>query len=84
MALFTISDMDDLLADRLRSRAAAHGRTLEQEVCAVLEEAMGNRPPNHGQKLIDTINAEFGPLGGVDLDLPSRFSNRELPKFDDH
>lgn len=80
MASITISDLDDEVRHRLRARAARNGRTMEEEVRAILGEAVAEEP--EPRNLI-TINREcFGPLGGVDLELPPREPIREPPKFD--
>ncbi|MGC5165229.1 FitA-like ribbon-helix-helix domain-containing protein [Luteimicrobium sp. DT211] len=39
MATITVSGIDDELMTKLRARAAAHGRSLEAEVRAILVEA---------------------------------------------
>lgn len=83
MATLTIEKLDDELASRLRSRADASGRSIGDEATDILREALGNAPLNRGQLLLDTIRAEFGPLGGVELDLPPRGYVREPPRFDD-
>jgi plasmid stability protein len=39
MAQLVIRRIDDALEERLRARASRNGRSLEAEVCAILEEA---------------------------------------------
>ena len=39
MAQLVIPKIDDALEERLKARAGRNGRTLEAEVCAILEEA---------------------------------------------
>ena len=70
MAVMTIRNIDDAIKNRLRLRAAMHGRSMEDEARDILRSALSTeipRPRNLGQ----AINERFGALGGVDLpDLP--------------
>lgn len=70
MAAVSIRNLDDTVRERLRVRAAAHGRSMEAEMRAILVEAV--REPTDNQDLLDVLTARFGELGGVDLDLPPR------------
>ncbi|MGD9542804.1 MAG: plasmid stabilization protein [Methylocystis sp.] len=44
MAQLILKKMDDRLADRLQARAQAHGRSIEEEAQAILNEALGPIP----------------------------------------
>lgn len=70
MAAVSVRDLDDAVRERLRVRAALHGRSMEAEIRAILTEAV--MPPTDPSGLAQTLLARFGDLGGVDLDLPSR------------
>ena len=70
MAAVSIRNLDDTVRERLRVRAAAHGRSMEAEMRAILVEAV--REPADDEGLLDALAARFGELGGVDLDLPPR------------
>ncbi len=70
MAALSIRDLDDDVKDRLRMRAARHGRSMEAEVRAILAEAV--REPDDAEGLFTSILDRFGQLGGVELDLPAR------------
>jgi antitoxin FitA len=70
MAAVSIRNLDDTIRERLRIRAAAHGRSMEAEMRAILTEAV--REPDDEATLFDALFARFGKLGGVDLDLPAR------------
>ncbi|MBN9465839.1 MULTISPECIES: FitA-like ribbon-helix-helix domain-containing protein [Caulobacteraceae] len=66
MAVMTIRNIDDAIKNRLRLRAAMHGRSMEDEARDILRSALSTeipRPRNLGQ----AINERFGELGGVDL-----------------
>ena len=70
MAAVSIRNLDDTVRERLRVRAAAHGRSMEAEMRAILVEAVSEPADDEG--LLDALTARFGELGGVDLDLPPR------------
>jgi plasmid stability protein len=44
MAQLFVPDLEETVNDRLRARARRHGRSLEDEVCAILEEAAREEP----------------------------------------
>lgn len=68
--MISIRDLDDEVRDRLRVRAAQHGRSMEAETCAILTDAVGPAAGSTG--LAQALLARFGDLCGVDLDLPPR------------
>lgn len=82
MASLTIRRLDEKLKRRLRMRAARHGRSMEEEARQILSRDLQNNktPP---QNLADAIAVLVDPVGGIDLDLPMRFTSREPPRFED-
>jgi plasmid stability protein len=70
MAALSIRDLDDSVRERLRVRAARHGRSMEAEVRCILTAAV--EEPGEGGGLFDVLSDRFGALGGVDLELPAR------------
>ncbi len=70
MAALSIRGLDDQVRDRLRKRAAEHGRSMEAEIRSILTAAVGE--PDDRGGLGQAILSNFGALGGVELDLPSR------------
>lgn len=69
MSTLTIRNLDSATHQGLRLRAAAHGRSVEAEVRAILDDA--TRPQRRGNIALafrDLALAE----GGIDLDLPPR------------
>jgi plasmid stability protein len=82
MATLTIRNLDQAVKERLRIRAAEHGRSMEAEARRILQTALGEaaRPPE--RNLYERIHARFATLGGVDLELPPRTPVREPPRFD--
>lgn len=66
MAVMTIRNIDDAIKNRLRLRAAMHGRSMEDEARDILRSALSTdvpRPRDLGQ----AISERFGKLGGVNL-----------------
>ena len=80
MASITIRNLDDGLKRRLRIRAAEHGRSMEEEAREILRREVGEAPIP--VNLAAAIRARIAPLGGADIDLPSREPMREPPGFD--
>jgi len=80
MASITIRRLDDDLKERLRRRAARHGRSMEDEVRELLRTTL-SREASEPDNLAERIQARFRALGGVDLELPGRESVREPPAF---
>jgi plasmid stability protein len=70
MAAVSIRNLDEDTKRRLRIRAARHGRSMEAEIRAILQEAVRESAPAGG--LFTTLMNRVGAIGGVDLDLPPR------------
>ena len=79
MASITIRYLDDDVKTRLRVRASANGRSMEEEARVILREAVGRElePEN----LARFIHECFAPYGGVELELPAREPMRDPPDF---
>ncbi|MDX1653893.1 MAG: hypothetical protein R3310_01645 [Candidatus Competibacteraceae bacterium] len=77
MANLSIRKLDDETVQRLRTRAARHGVSMEQEVRQILQQAVA-APDRLGDLALDL----FGPTHGVDLELPSHRPHEppELPR----
>jgi len=72
LSTLSIRNLDDRVKERLRIRAARHGRSVEAEVRAILTDAVTESDEERG--LLGALLDRFGELGGVDLDLPSRMT----------
>ena len=70
MAALSIRDLDDSVKEKLRLRAAQHGRSMEAEVRAILTTAVADEAPR--TNLFAALTERFARLGGADLDLPPR------------
>jgi plasmid stability protein len=57
MASITITQLDDATLDRLRRRAAAHGRSLEEEVEDIVKKAVPTPRPSTNGKTLTTQSA---------------------------
>jgi len=74
LATISIRNLDDHVHERLRIRAARHGRSMEAEIRAILAEAV--REPDDANGLFQTMLNRFGEIGGVELELPPRATSR--------
>jgi plasmid stability protein len=70
MAAVSIRDLDDSVREKLRLRAAQHGRSMEAEMRAILTTAVAEEAPGAG--LFTVLTDRLAQLGGVELDLPPR------------
>lgn len=77
MATLTIRGIDDDLRARLRLRAAEHGRSMEAEVRAILNESLAKPRPSRG--LGSRIHQRFAVAGNVDLVVPVRTEQPRTP-----
>jgi plasmid stability protein len=70
MAALSIRNLDDHVKERLRVRAAQHGRSMEAEVRAILVDAVTELDGR--EELFEVLLDRFGRIGGVELELPAR------------
>lgn len=80
MASITIRDLEPRLKERLRVRAARHGRAMEEEVRVILRVVLVE-DEGSARGLGDAIHARFRGVGGVELELPVREAVRPPPRF---
>lgn len=77
MTALNIPDLGENLESELRLRAARSGSSLEAEALRILSMATLGRVGT--DNVADAIAALTDPVGGVPLDIPPRFSDREPP-----
>lgn len=77
MATLTIRGLDDETRDRLRIRAARHGRSMEAEVRAILHDLLAAPAAERG--LGSRIHGRFAALRGEELELPARRDEPRAP-----
>lgn len=75
----SIRNLDDRVKERIRLRAARHGRSMEAEMRAILTEAVSE--PGEDTGLVPALMDWFGELGGVELDIPARASGPRAPEL---
>ncbi len=80
MTTLTIRNVDAALKERLRVRAARHGRSMEAELRVILGDAL-QADPAREMNLAEAIRRRIAPLGGVDLEEHPRVTAREPPTF---
>jgi plasmid stability protein len=82
MSSITIRNLDPAVKERLRLRAARHGRSMEAEARRILQSALSASGAPPARNLYERIHARFARLGGIDLELPPRDEAPEPPRFD--
>jgi plasmid stability protein len=80
MASLTIRKLNDNIKQRLRIRAAEHGRSMEEEARMILRQVLDD-PHASEKNWVESITSRFQELGGVELELPERQMPREAPDF---
>jgi antitoxin FitA len=83
MATLVIRNVEDTLHNRLKADAAAHGRSMEEEVRCILRERLLPGPGSPGVDWVDAIRALFEPLGGLELPDIDRPPPRDPPDLSD-
>jgi plasmid stability protein len=79
MASITIRNLDDEIKQRLRVRAAEHGRSMEEEARDILRRVMSDAPSP--RDLAAAIRARVSSGSRADLELPAREPMREIPQL---
>lgn len=81
MSSVTIRNIDPQVKERLRQRAARHGRSMEAELRAIVSAAVeDDAAPT--LNLAEAIRRRFAPLGGVDLESHPPVTPRAPPTFE--
>ena len=78
----TVRGLTPQLKARLRVRAAHNGRSMEAEARAILEADL-SAPDDETTDLGAFARGLIAPIGGVDLELPSRGPQRQPPALDE-
>ncbi len=73
MASLSVRRIDNEIYELLRSRAAQHGVSMEEEVRQIIQRAVA-APQRLSQLALEC----FGPENGVELDLPGRHPHEPL------
>jgi plasmid stability protein len=83
MATLTIRKLDDDLKEKLRVRAALHGRSMEAEVREILQSTLESPVPEKG--FGTWLHEQFREAGlvGLNLELPPRTEPARFVDFDE-
>lgn len=81
MSTLTIRNIETEIKDKLRLAAAAHGRSMEEEVRTILRSVLSQ--PAAATGLGSRLNARFAAIGGVELPQPDRSSPARASDFGD-
>ncbi|MGY0833740.1 FitA-like ribbon-helix-helix domain-containing protein [Azospirillum argentinense] len=81
MGDLTIRNLDEPLAQRLQSRAAHHGRSMEDEACLILHDVLASQP-DPAVNLAEAIRRRFLRFGGVEVPDVPREPLREPPTYE--
>lgn len=79
MSTLTIRNVDEELKQRLRVRAAQHGRSMEAEVRAILHESLADSGPHSG--FGTWVHERFAGLGLDEVELPPRTEQPRVVDF---
>jgi antitoxin FitA len=83
MATLLIRNVDPGLHARLKARAAAHHRSLEEEARMLLRTGLARSAPEETpEDLVSLAERLFGPRHGADLALPPRDRTQDRPPPD--
>jgi antitoxin FitA len=80
MPSLLIRNVDPVLHARLKERAVAHRRSLEEEVRDLLRAATARQ--TRDENVVDVALRLFGSKHGVDLDIPPRGTAPQRPPPD--
>ena len=81
MTSVTMRNLIDGLRRRLRARASRPGRPKEPAARGILQAAPDSASAPR-TNLARAIRARFAPLGGIELELPTRKPMRDPPHFE--
>lgn len=80
MSTLTIRNIDPAIKDKLRLAAAAHGRSMEEEVRTILRNVLA-QPAERGG-LGSRVHERFAVLGGLEMQLPPRSEQARGASFE--
>ena len=79
MATLHIRDLKDSVKESIRIRAAVHGRSMEAEARAILEQAADKQEPEeHLYLRVRRLVKKYGPM---EIDIPPRELADDPPDF---
>lgn len=81
MATLLIRNLDDSLKTALRKRAAANGRSMEEEARRILDAEIYRDARRPGEGLGTWLHRRFAEIGGGELLIPPRTGGMRKPPF---
>jgi len=81
MATLMIRNVDAVVKERLRFRAARHGRSMEAEIRSILGNVLAD-DDSAGPNLAEANRQHFAPLGGIYLEPYPPVQIGAPPSFD--
>ena len=78
----TIRNVDVVLREQLRVRAASHGHSMEAELRAILRETLSREQAGEVD-MGEAIRRRFAPFGGVELKSHPPVAIGQPPRFDE-
>jgi plasmid stability protein len=81
MAGINVRNLDEHVKQRIRVRAARHGRSMEAEARAILTEAVIH--DDESKDLMTMLREKALELGGVELEIPARTGTIRVVEFDE-
>jgi plasmid stability protein len=69
MAAIIIGRLDDSIKERLRVRAAKHGRSMEEEARVILKESLVES--GCGPNQVESVRARVAALRGIEMPIPN-------------
>jgi antitoxin FitA len=82
MATLTIRNIDAAVKERLRIRAARHGRSMEAELRSIVISAVDNDDAG-APNLAESIRRRLASFGGVELEPHPAVPVSDPPTFED-
>jgi plasmid stability protein len=80
MSTLIIRNIGPAIKAKLRLAAAAHGRSMGEEVRSILRNVLAQPATPSGLGI--RVHARFAAIGGVELDLPSRSQTVRAANFE--
>ncbi len=81
MPTLVIRNVEQSLHARLKAQAAAHNRSMEEEVRVLLRQGLDASPREMPQNFGQAMRAIFEPLGGFEFPETGRDVPRDPPDF---
>ena len=82
MSSLTVRNLDESVKNRLRVRAARHGRSMEEEVRQILQNIVAPEQQAGQMSFAERVNSRFAGLNVDSLPIPARQLARTPPDIE--